>query len=197
MLKIVDKLSSSLDGSLPAERTQPTCFKATAAMIARVWSIHSIGQQPTLKSTHHTSLQHLVSVPDPKPTPARIAFPCVILEVIYAPDEVWGRDYSTSNYQPISLFACKVIKNSRVHLILCINCTWAATMLSPVGFSFQTCTQQVLTTIFNKWLKSTNQSILSLGNHRWLCLYFPLNVGRELSILFHKAKINWVISTTF
>ena len=40
----------------------------------------------------------LVSVPDPKPIPARIAFsiahvfPYVILEAIYAPDEVWGRD---------------------------------------------------------------------------------------------------------
>ena len=33
----------------------------------------------------------LVSVPDPKPTLAQIAF--VILEAIYAPDEVWGRDY--------------------------------------------------------------------------------------------------------
>ena len=36
--------------------------------------------------------QGLVSVPDPKPTPARITFPHVILEVIYALDEVWGRD---------------------------------------------------------------------------------------------------------
>ena len=36
----------------------------------------------------------VVSVPDPKPTPARIAFSItrVILEAIYAPDEVWGRD---------------------------------------------------------------------------------------------------------
>ena len=33
----------------------------------------------------------LASVTDPKPTPARIA--CSILEAIYAPDEVWGRDY--------------------------------------------------------------------------------------------------------
>ena len=33
-----------------------------------------------------------VLVPDPKPTPAWIAFSiaCVILEAIYAPDEVWG-----------------------------------------------------------------------------------------------------------
>ena len=31
----------------------------------------------------------LVSVPDPKPTPAQIAFSIVILEAIYAPDEVW------------------------------------------------------------------------------------------------------------
>ena len=36
----------------------------------------------------------VVSVPDPKPTPVRIAFsvahifPCVILEAIYTPDEV-------------------------------------------------------------------------------------------------------------
>ena len=37
---------------------------------------------------------HIVSVPDPKPTPARIGFSitCVILEVIYALEEVWGRD---------------------------------------------------------------------------------------------------------
>jgi len=36
----------------------------------------------------------LVSVPDPKPTPAWIAFSItyVILEAIYAPDEVWGQD---------------------------------------------------------------------------------------------------------
>ena len=34
----------------------------------------------------------LVSVPDPKPTPAQIAFNIVpvILEAIYGPDEVWG-----------------------------------------------------------------------------------------------------------
>ena len=32
----------------------------------------------------------LASVPDPKPTPARITIG--ILEAIYAPDEVWGRD---------------------------------------------------------------------------------------------------------
>ena len=37
----------------------------------------------------------LVSVSDPKPTPARIAFniPHVILKAIYVPDEVWGQDY--------------------------------------------------------------------------------------------------------
>ena len=37
----------------------------------------------------------LVSVTDPKPTPARIAFsiPRVILKAIYMPDEVWGQDY--------------------------------------------------------------------------------------------------------
>ena len=32
----------------------------------------------------------LASVPDPKPTLARIAFSNVILEVIYVPDEVGG-----------------------------------------------------------------------------------------------------------
>ena len=39
---------------------------------------------------------YIVSIPDPKPTPVRIAFSIlhVILEAIYAPDEVWGRDYS-------------------------------------------------------------------------------------------------------
>ena len=36
----------------------------------------------------------LVSVSDPKPTPAQIAFSIlrIILEAIYAPDEVWGQD---------------------------------------------------------------------------------------------------------
>ena len=34
----------------------------------------------------------LVSVPDPKPTPAKILFS--ILEVIYTPDEVWGQELS-------------------------------------------------------------------------------------------------------
>ena len=33
----------------------------------------------------------LASVPDPKPTPAWTTIG--ILEAIYAPDEVWGRDY--------------------------------------------------------------------------------------------------------
>ena len=40
---------------------------------------------------------YLVLVPDPKPTPAWIAFSTV--EAIYAPDEVWGRDYL---YQKLS-----------------------------------------------------------------------------------------------
>ena len=35
-----------------------------------------------------TAIHFLVSVPDPKPTPAWI------LEAIYVPDEVWGRDYT-------------------------------------------------------------------------------------------------------
>ena len=37
----------------------------------------------------------LVSVSDPKPTPAQIGFSIllVILKAIYAPDEVWGQDY--------------------------------------------------------------------------------------------------------
>ena len=43
-----------------------------------------------VKMVNTSSWLLLVSVPDPKPTPARIAF--VILEAIYAPDEVWGRD---------------------------------------------------------------------------------------------------------
>ena len=36
----------------------------------------------------------LLSVPDPKPTSAwdHFQFPCVILQAIHAPDEVWGRD---------------------------------------------------------------------------------------------------------
>ena len=37
----------------------------------------------------------LVFVPDPKPIPAQVAFSivCIIPEAIYAPDEVWERDY--------------------------------------------------------------------------------------------------------
>ena len=40
------------------------------------------------------SKSHLVSVPDPKPTLAWITFSivCIILEVIYVLDEVWGQD---------------------------------------------------------------------------------------------------------
>lgn len=36
----------------------------------------------------------VVLVPDSKPTPAQITFTIarIILEVIYAPNEVWGRD---------------------------------------------------------------------------------------------------------
>ena len=59
---------------------------------------HVVGEQDAkrclfvlkLLQLHHA----LVSVSDPKPTPARIAFSCarVILEVIYTPDEVCGRD---------------------------------------------------------------------------------------------------------
>ena len=45
-------------------------------------------------------MPHLVSVPDPKPTPVRIAFsiPRVILEAIYAPDEVWDETMSHLNH---------------------------------------------------------------------------------------------------
>ena len=46
-------------------------------------------QHPTVEPP----LYQLVSVPDPKPTPARIASSIVILEAIYAPDEVWGRNF--------------------------------------------------------------------------------------------------------
>ena len=57
------------------------------------------------QSQHYLS-HNLVSVPDPKPTPAQIGlkycdlirhvycFLRVVLEAIYAPDEVWGQDYS-------------------------------------------------------------------------------------------------------
>ena len=49
-------------------------------------------------SPENSVVYNLVSVPDPKPTPARIAFSIagVILEVIYTPDEVWGLDYVQS-----------------------------------------------------------------------------------------------------
>ena len=49
--------------------------------------------------------QGLVSVPDPKPTPARIAFLHVILEAIYALDEVWGKTnqgLTDDNFSPYS-----------------------------------------------------------------------------------------------
>ena len=60
-------------------------------------------EQPTTHSVpsssrHSDSTLSVVSVPDPKPTPARIAFSIAralaILEAIYVLDEVWGRDYS-------------------------------------------------------------------------------------------------------
>ena len=54
-------------------------------------------EQPTTHSVpsssrHSDSTLSVVSVPNPKLTPARIAFSIarVILEAIYAPDEVWG-----------------------------------------------------------------------------------------------------------
>ena len=54
-------------------------------------------KQDSLESAGMTRFvsSSLVSVPDPKPTPVRIAFSIlrVILEVIYAPGEVWGWDY--------------------------------------------------------------------------------------------------------
>ena len=42
----------------------------------------------------------LVSVPDPKPPPARNTFsiPRVILEAIHTPDEVWGRDKKLTKF---------------------------------------------------------------------------------------------------
>ena len=43
-----------------------------------------------IMQTYTAGLYHAVSVPDPKPTPAQITF---ILEVIYASDEVRGRDH--------------------------------------------------------------------------------------------------------
>ena len=71
----------------------------------------------------------LVSVPDPKPTPARIAFsfPRVILEAIYVPDEVWGRDYANlkSNLGDISLSRFR----SYAH---CQGITKAILLSSPV-----------------------------------------------------------------
>ena len=41
-----------------------------------------------------TEQKEIGLVQDPKPTPAWITFsiPCGILEAIYIPDEVWGRD---------------------------------------------------------------------------------------------------------
>ena len=44
----------------------------------------------------------LISAPDSKPTPVWNIFPCVILEVMYAPDKVWEQDY-------IWLFAIHVL----------------------------------------------------------------------------------------
>ena len=52
-----------------------------------------ICSEPPSDGEGQLSVDSLVSVPDPKPTPARISIPRVILEAIYAPDEVWGRDY--------------------------------------------------------------------------------------------------------
>ena len=46
-----------------------------------------ICSEPPSDTEGQLSVDSLVLVPDPKPTPARI------LEAIYALDEVWGRDY--------------------------------------------------------------------------------------------------------
>ena len=58
--------------------------------------IHLMDLAPEPEYIVYETALMLVSVPDPKPTPARIAFSIarIQLEVIYAPDEVWGRDYS-------------------------------------------------------------------------------------------------------
>ena len=52
----------------------------------------SVGLSHTLGRVFNRVSYCLVSVPDPKPTPARITFsiPRVILQAIHAPDEVWG-----------------------------------------------------------------------------------------------------------
>ena len=48
------------------------------------------------ETEYSVSLLLLVSVPDPKPTPAQITFIIAcLLEVIYVPDEVWGQDYTS------------------------------------------------------------------------------------------------------
>ena len=85
---------------------------------------------------NHPASHCLVSVPDPKPTPAWIAFsiacvfPRVILEAIYAPDEVWGRDYP-------SLGCCSTVNRTasdgklgeglgtKLHVLLFHVCTFA------------------------------------------------------------------------
>ena len=61
----------------------------SSAMELKQDSLESAGMTRFVSSS-------LVSVPDPKPTPVRIAFSIlrVILEVIYAPGEVW--DETTS-----------------------------------------------------------------------------------------------------
>ena len=78
------------EGLIPAEQMNTTCASNGS------WTPNPaelICSEPPSDGEGQLSVDSLVSVPDPKPTPARISVPRVILEAIYAPDEVWGRDY--------------------------------------------------------------------------------------------------------
>ena len=72
------------EGLIPAEQMNTTCASNGS------WTPNPaelICSESPLDGEGQLSVGSLVSVPDPKPTPARI------LEAIYALDEVWGRDY--------------------------------------------------------------------------------------------------------
>ena len=78
------------EGLIPAEQMNTTCASNGS------WTPNPaelICSDPPSDGEGQLSVDSLISVPDPKPTPAQISIPRVILKAICTPDEVWGRDY--------------------------------------------------------------------------------------------------------
>ena len=73
------------EGLIPAEQMNTTCASNGS------WTPNPaelICSEPPSDSERQLSVNSLVSVPDPKPTPTWISILCVILEAICMPDEV-------------------------------------------------------------------------------------------------------------